>query len=205
MAQIRYATQVTAACVIGSLFAAGGVLLGTDLVAIGLATVGVGLAVALTWRVTMTSDDSSQKRLVTMIRLAEEGHRLAIFDRQTGLYADWYMQLRFREEAARSERYGQPVTLLSVWANSDDDFPAIVRGLTDGLRATDLPGYHDRLHCVVLLPGTTPEGGLALARRILDGAATEAMVGAAQHPGDGHTYRDMLDAAQRNRTELLAA
>jgi len=54
-------------------------------------------------------------------REAETDRRLAMYDRETGLYAPWYLERRFAEEAQRAGRYGHPLSLISIEVRCRDD------------------------------------------------------------------------------------
>lgn len=65
------------------------------------------------------------EQLQVMIRLqtrAEEFHKLATFDALTGLYNRRYAERRLAAEAARSQRYGRPLTMVAM---DLDDFKQI--------------------------------------------------------------------------------
>ena len=51
-----------------------------------------------------------------LAKQVEEGRKLAIYDRETGLYAYWYLVLRGEDECARAPR-------LCEWTDSDQHLP----------------------------------------------------------------------------------
>jgi len=93
---------------------------------------------------------------------AQAGRRLAIYDRDSGLFAHWYMSLRGQEECARAARYERRLGLLMIepraatageeWALKSE----IGRWMQTELRATDIAGYLGNGRYVVLAPEADP-------------------------------------------------
>ncbi len=70
-----------------------------------------------------------------MQRLADEGRKLAIYDRATGLYAYWYLQMRAEEEMSRAGRYHKPLSVASFWCSTKDAIERTTATLAGTLRA----------------------------------------------------------------------
>src|SRR5437763_15180016 len=47
-------------------------------------------------------------------RQVEQGRRLAIYDHDTGLFAEWYLAMRLDEECSRAGRYSAPLSVILV-------------------------------------------------------------------------------------------
>jgi PleD family two-component response regulator len=138
-------------------------------------------------------------------QMAEQGRRLAIYDRATGLYAYWYLQLRGDEEASRAERYGKPLSCISLWAADAEAVPEVANILKTSLRDHDLAGYLNNGHFVLLLLETGPEGAsvvLARLRRLLGDRATAH---AASFPDGGTTFDALLESAKSGSGAVKAA
>ena len=90
--------------------------------------------------------------------IAAQGRRLAIYDRATGLYAYWYLELRAEEELARAQRFNKQAVLLSIWASTPDDIERTAAHLKSGLRTYDLAGYLNNGHFLVILNETDRDG-----------------------------------------------
>jgi GGDEF domain-containing protein len=149
--------------------------------------------------------DSASYLLEEVQQMAEQGRRLAIYDRGTGLYAYWYLQLRGDEEASRAARYGKPLSCVSLWAEDRDAVPDIAKILKTSLRDHDLAGYLNNGHFVLLLLETGPEGAavvLARLRRLLGDRATAHV---ASYPKDGETFDQLLETAKAGSGASRAA
>lgn len=127
---------------------------------------------------------------------AQQGRRLAIYDRATGLYAYWYLQLRGEEEISRAKRSRKPLACLSLWAADRLLSERLGQSLRDGLRDHDLAGYLNNGHFVVLLPETGEDGVDVIVRRIRDQTGAGVVAGVAIYPADGETFDDLLGVAK---------
>ncbi|HZP57795.1 MAG TPA: hypothetical protein VFC53_09615 [Dehalococcoidia bacterium] len=126
----------------------------------------------------------------TVISAIRGDHRRPIFDRATGLLADWYFRLRAEEEIARATRYEQPLTVLRIDGAPDDIAPAV----RNAIRAVDLPGVCGDF-VAILLPNTSPEGAKAVADRLLAGAP-ELKITGSRYPDDGETLAALVGEPQ---------
>ncbi|MCH8995346.1 MAG: GGDEF domain-containing protein [Chloroflexi bacterium] len=141
-----------------------------------------------------------QAREEGLRRIRQYGERLAIYDRETGLYAYWYFSLRLEEELARSHRYKQACTLLLVESLQGrlgpDEEQRLLRSMTASFRSSDLVAHLGNLRFVVLLTSTDAEGALVVVRRFRASVApNEVHVGLASYPADGQDWPSLLKAA----------
>lgn len=146
---------------------------------------------------------------------AEQGRKLAIYDRQTGLLAYWFLALRCDEECARTSRYGGPAALLVAECDprSAADIVSAARAFTASLRLTDIVGYVGNARFVAVLPSTPPENVWPVVDRLT--AAGFVAIGMASCPADGRSfdklYREAaarlapVNAAPLDDSETLAA
>jgi GGDEF domain-containing protein len=128
--------------------------------------------------------------------IANQGRRLAIYDRATGLYAYWYLQLRAAEEISRSERHQRGVFCASIWAPAPESIDAMRDRLKAGLRDHDLAAYLNNGHFVALLTETNAAGASIVLARLLVGAEAGVTGGLASYPDDGTTFEELLEAAK---------
>ena len=129
---------------------------------------------------------------------AQTGRQLALYDRETGLFAPWFFGLRCPEECYRAVRYGRPLTLLlvEVWAEGDEFSAAVgevVRVLQAG-RRSDVASHLGAGRFAVLLPETDAEGAEVLASRLRAFAPVIA-TGTSSHPYDGGNQEQLIAAA----------
>jgi GGDEF domain-containing protein len=128
--------------------------------------------------------------------IANKGRRLAIYDRATGLYAYWYLQLRAAEEISRSQRHHRGVFCISIWTSAAQESVDAMRDrLKSGLRDHDLAAYLNNGHFVALLTETDAAGAHIVLSRLL--AAAEGVTGGlASYPEDGETFEELLESAK---------
>jgi hypothetical protein len=88
-----------------------------------------------------------------------------------GFLADWYFALRASEEAARSERYQRPLTVIVVKV-APADRHRLERWFQDELRSTDLVCRGPSGDYFVLLVETDDTGAWDVGRRLLEHNAT---------------------------------
>ena len=90
-------------------------------------------------------------------REAEANRRLAIYDRDTGLYAYWYLTRRIDEEAQRAERYGHAFSLMLIRVEQGNNCAAmdkVTEWLSSRLRSSDLVTHLGDGRYLALLPET---------------------------------------------------
>jgi len=139
-------------------------------------------------------------QLAAAAKQVEVGRRLAIYERDTGLLAHWYLELRCDEECYRAERYSRPFSFLVVeprpgsqeWTISEE----LREWLAANARKSDIVGYLGNGRYVLLLPEADGERAKELAARIQD-AVPSAEVGIACLPQDGRSFAHLLAAAER--------
>jgi GGDEF domain-containing protein len=132
-------------------------------------------------------------------REAESGRRLVMFDRQTGLYAYWYIVQRFKEEAKRTERYECPLSVLSVEVVKGDSYSLqdeVTSWLAHEMRATDLTCHLGDGRFVVILTETTLDEAGAMAARIAHHFPNVLIMGVACSPDDGSSLDEVKSAAE---------
>ncbi len=132
-------------------------------------------------------------------RLREMGERLAIYDRETGLFAYWYFSLRLEEEVARSVRYGQGFSLLLLESQSGRLAPeeegALFRRMSDSFRNSDLVAHLGNLRFIVLLASTDAQGAAIVREHLAaDEQLGDLTIGIASFPADGDTTEEILNA-----------
>jgi len=149
------------------------------------------------------TDDGADHDISEVIELAAQGRRMAIYDRATGLYAYWYVQLRAEEEVARAKRGGRPFACLSLWASGPVRIEALAVHLRTKLRLYDMPAYLNNGHFVVLLLETDEAGTHIVLDRIAASVERDLAAGCASHPDDGGTFEVLLAAAKTRAVPLL--
>lgn len=179
--------------------------LATPLLYAGLVTLGIaagsrrlliavpaGAAVVAAIRSKARSRDGQEQpheRMVEKaVQHAELGRKLAIYERETGLLAYWFVALRGDEECARSGRYGERLTLLVAegWPQNSDDVRRAARGFTSALRAVDILSYVGNGRFIAILPNTSIDMLESVERRIQEAGFDR--FGAAAFGVDGRTF-----------------
>ena len=150
------------------------------------------------------SDDRSYD-LAEVQAIAAQGRRLAIYDRATGLYAYWYLELRAEEELSRAQRFNKQAVLLSIWAPTPDDIERTAAHLKAGLRAYDLAAYLNNGHFLVILNETNHEGAQIVLERLRESVGCTVGAGLACFPDDGITFDTLLTHAKASAEENAAA
>ena len=134
-------------------------------------------------------------------REAENGRRLAMYDRETGLYAHWYLARRFEEEAKRSERYSRPLSVIIVEVRCEDDAYRVqdeVRLWLDrSLRSTDMASHLGGGRYVALLTETGMEDASAIAARTAEHFPETVAIGLGCFPEDGASLEEVQKLAER--------
>jgi len=142
------------------------------------------------------ADERHDYDLAEVQAIAAQGRRLVIYDRATGLYAYWYLELRAEEELARSRRFNKPAVLLSLWASTPDAIDATARHLKSGLRTYDLAGYLNNGHFLVILNETNREGASIVLERVREAVGPDVDAGLACFPEDGDSFDALLTHAK---------
>ncbi len=132
-----------------------------------------------------------------VVQTASQGRRLAIYDRETNVYAYWYLELRAGEEVMRARRYGKPLSVLSLWAQGPSVITGFAGYLREHLRDNDLAGYLNNGHFVVVLPETAIAGGEVVLGRALSAFPAAVEGAAVAYPEDGSSFDELLDIAKR--------
>jgi GGDEF domain-containing protein len=126
---------------------------------------------------------------------AAQARRLAIYDRATGLFAYWYLQLRAAEEISRAQRHAKTVVCSSIWAPTPLLIDEVCGRLRAGLRDHDLAAYLNNGHFVLLLTDTDAAGADIVLQRLL-GDLPDVSAGEACSPADGATFDELLECAK---------
>jgi hypothetical protein len=97
----------------------------------------------------------------------------ALLDR--GIYADWYIRFRLREEIERAARYGRTLTalvaapsLLDGESISPETLEMAVRAARAVSRSIDLIGWWGDGSIILVMPETRREDGVVASRRWRD-------------------------------------
>lgn len=125
-------------------------------------------------------------------QLVAEGRRLAIYDRATNLYAYWYLRLRASEEIARARRYQKPLSLLSIWASTQQEIDAASAYMREHLRYCDLAAYLNNGHFVVVLCETEAAGAEVVVERLRDAVGTSE-IALLEYADNGETFDELLE------------
>jgi hypothetical protein len=151
-------------------------------------------------RMCLAEAPTAPETLNRYIEQARSGRKLAIYDRDTGLFAHWYMTLRGQEECARAERYHRGLSMLIVeprpasataeWAVKGQ----IDRWVQTELRATDLAGYLGNSRYLILAPEADAAAGERLVSRLHDEVG-QVDIGFSAFPQDGTAFQDLWDRA----------
>jgi diguanylate cyclase (GGDEF)-like protein len=133
-------------------------------------------------------------------REAESGRRLAMYDRETGLYAHWYLAQRFDEEARRSERYSRPLSVVLIEVRSNDAYRTqdeVRNWLSGCLRSTDMASHLGGGRYVALLTETPLDDAAAIAARLAESFPDTIAIGLGHFPDDGDNLVAVQTVAQR--------
>src|SRR5262245_36338223 len=106
-------------------------------------------------------NDPRRRILEKVSREAISGRRLAIYDQDSGLYANWYFERRFVEEAERCKRYGRTMSALLVETEIDAsgrNANSVSAWLATKVRGCDFAGYLGEGRYALLMPETGAEG-----------------------------------------------
>jgi GGDEF domain-containing protein len=166
------------------------------------------LSIAASLAIQARRPASRPEFLAQAIRQADTGRRLVIYERETGLFAHWYVELRCDEEWERAQRYDWPLTLLVVEPKPGSDAPAVQLELSGwllrNLRGSDVAGYFGNGRFAVLMPQTDSDAaGLVVAR--LREAVRDIEVGLSNPPADGNNLQELTLAASQRLHESEAA
>ncbi len=162
------------------------------------------VTILLALRLERPAQGASRELLTRATLQAESGRKLVIYERETGLFAHWYVVLRCEEECRRALRYERPLTLLLVEPATEDGAWAInervLEWLRGQLRATDLPGYLGNARYVVIMPETSSTRAKRVAKRLrADIEGSEAALSCLGD--DGTTYEELFEAARGKLTD----
>jgi hypothetical protein len=131
-------------------------------------------------------------------KFVSHGRKLAIYERDSGLFAHWYMELRGKEECDRARRYGRQLSFLVVEPMGSTDEWGTLRALQiwfgSELRQSDVAGYLGNGRYLIIMPEADGDAASSLIERLKnEGYATD--VGLSCFPDDGSTYDELYKAA----------
>ncbi len=153
-------------------------------------------------------NNESSPDLEKLSQNVEEVRKLAIYDRETGLYAFWYLALRGDDECNRARRYESPLTLVILEGEGDANVWAIEGVLTDWLRLhlrnVDITGYVGNGRFVVLLTNTDASGAQTVIRRLQTDIGS-VIAGVSSAPADGVNFDTLYTTAQARLVEAREA
>jgi GGDEF domain-containing protein len=160
-------------------------------------------SLALDYRRGSSADEAKLNRASAY---AETGRRLAIYERETGLLAHWYVTLRGKEECERAVRYRRPMALLLVEIAAASDPKTmqeqLPQWLRQGFRGVDIIGYLGNGRYVVLMPETDLTPARHAATRLL-GGLSGLDVGLSGVPVDGTTFEELYAVAAKRLGQPL--
>ena len=145
-------------------------------------------------------DDVSNSTLLQQAReRAEAGRKLVIYERETGLFAYWFISLRCEEECHRALRYGRPLSFAVIepapdtdsWVEATDRFTKV---LQKHMRKVDLAGYLGNGRFVMVLPETDRAGAVLFVER-MRGVMPDVQAGAGGCPEDGEPFSAPYETA----------
>ncbi len=156
----------------------------------------------------LNRDDAVRNALVEKAtQQAESGRRLVMFDRESGLYAFWYITQRFEQESDRSQRYNRPLSVILVEAKLDRTHrnqDEVQEWLLQSLRTTDLTTHLGDGRYLALLIETEIEDAATLAARIAERFSNNVAIGLAGCPKDGVTLEQIQASAERRLNDNWA-
>lgn len=134
------------------------------------------------------------------LQRANAGRKLVIYERETGLFAYWYIALRCEEECYRALRYQRPLSIAIVEPDHASDTWAVAEQITGALeqrlRNVDLPGYLGNARYIIVMPETGQGDALGVLERIEEDVAG-IQWGLAAYPRDGANFDQLYEVAAR--------
>jgi hypothetical protein len=167
-----------------------------------VAAIGIAASLALQPR---PAPPTPERLIEKVTEQAETGRRLVIYERETGLFAHWYLALRGEEECIRATRYERSLSLIVIEPLSPENAWGIKDELASwighNLRACDVAAYFGNGRYVVIMPETTNDGVAHVNERIrTEIPGVEAVI--SDFGADGSTYEELyMRASDRLRSE----
>ena len=156
----------------------------------------------------LRSNDGNSPDLEGLSHQVEEVRKLAIYDRETGLYAFWYLELRGDDECNRARRYESPLTLAIIEGEGGANSWAMQGVLTNWLRLhlrnVDVTGYLGDCRFVVVLTNTDVSGAQRILRRLQTDVG-DVIAALSSLPADGDNFETLYAAAQAKLVEVREA
>jgi len=163
------------------------------LAAIATASSGMALLAVEFVRACIPQRRTDPALISRLVEQAQQGRKLAIYDRDTGLFAHWYLALRGHEECARAGRYGRGLSLLIIEPSAGtagEEWAAksrIREWIQSDLRLTDIAGYLGNGRYAVITPEVCSVATEKLIARLRE-TVHDADVGAAAFGADGESF-----------------
>lgn len=146
----------------------------------------------------MTHDDLSERHVASIDALIEDGERRLqdenplvahMTDRVTGLFNEAYTRMKLADEFKRTRRFHEPLSLILVGADQsmgpeqDERFLVDIAGifLLESRDIDHLARISDT-EALMILPHTDGDGGVVMARRILDSVRGRGLGEDEDHP-----------------------
>jgi len=143
-------------------------------------------------------DGDRELSVVVLGRHVEHSRRLAIFDPETGLLAEWYVSARIAEECERARSFGSVFAVTAVQVDradtSEDREDALVEWMRSKTRATDIAGNVGGGRYLLLLPNTSGEQATELLKRMQEICPSRGAV--AVYARDGVTVAELLQRVE---------
>jgi hypothetical protein len=208
MPNTRSLTLLAPALIAGTVAVAAASAVDSMALRVALQAVAVAAFLTMAWRVGASGARDAHSAKIAGITQAQtkalqSDRRRPTFDRDTGLYANWYFRLRVEEEIARAARYGQPFTVLRVAGQTPDALESPRLALKGWLRAVDFAGDLGDMLAVVL--PNTRRAGAAIVTERLEGLVPDVVMHIAEYPVDGATLEQLLGDAEWRVTDGNAA
>jgi GGDEF domain-containing protein len=123
-----------------------------------------------------------------------------MYDRETGLFAHWYVSRRFDEEARRAERYNCSLSVILIEVRADEAYrtqDGIRAWMDTSLRSTDLATHLGAGRYLAMLTETVLDDAAAIAARVAENFPQDVAIGLACFPDDGATLEEVQKVAER--------
>jgi hypothetical protein len=166
--------------------------------AVCAALAGIAIAADLTARARAGSDAPERHAIEKVMGQVDKGRKLVIYERDTGLFAHWYVELRGNEECDRARRYGRDVAVAVIepdrTMNAWETQERLRDWLREGMRHTDVVGYLGNGRYVVIMPEADRTAAeAAIARMKEAGFATDA--GLCCFPMEAESFEELYRKA----------
>jgi len=178
----------------GTIAVAAASALDASALRLALQAAAVASFLAMAWRVGAMNASEKEPGIVALApaqaAAIASDRRRPTFDRESGLCANWYFRLRVEEEIARSARYGQPFTVMSLIGATHAALDVPRLSLKHWLRQVDFAG--DLGSAIAIVLPNTDRAGAAFVMERLTRLVAGIEVRIAEYPVDGATLSQLL-------------